>query len=146
MATPSDVRQINAFQVIFAEQNIYFNTENLAAEVEASVAKYAPKRDQYDVQVEEFPEATQEEDERHSSLVYLCDKMPDMAPNLSFLKISKRANRLSYQQRLDPCNNLRKTSWSALDEDLYSPFDSQSNTGGGGQGQRKKFYKRAKAD
>ena len=95
-AIGADVDVLNGLQVISANNNLYFNDGSQSTVVEALASRYAHLRQDDPVVLDEL---SSDENPQHS-LAHGYDQTPNVGLNLSFLRIKRRAGRLSISKRL----------------------------------------------
>ena len=96
MPTESDVEVLNSLQVISASKNLYFNDGNKSAVVQDIASQYAHLRQDDPTRLDEFSS----DDNQQRSLAIAYDQTPNVGLNLSFLRVKRRAARLSISKRL----------------------------------------------
>ena len=94
--TETDVEVLNGLQVISANNNLYFNDGRKSTAVEDITSKYAHLRQDDPTVLDQF---SGDENPQHS-LVHSYDQTPNVGLNLSFLRVKRRADRLSISKRL----------------------------------------------
>ena len=99
--TETDVEALNGLQVISASNNLYFSDVGQSCDVEKLTSTYAQFRQSDPVLLDEY---SSDQDSQHS-LVVTFENTPNISLNLSFLRVKRRADRLSISKRLK--NQLR---------------------------------------
>ena len=94
--TETDVEILNSLQVISASKNLYFNDGSKSAVVQDLASQYAHIRQDDPTTLEEW---SSDENSQHS-LIHAYDQTPNVGLNLSFLRVKRRAARLSISKRL----------------------------------------------
>ena len=92
----SDIDSINAFQILFANTNVYFSDWKLKDRLRNLALKKRPLRSTDATVLEEF----ESDDDGNDSLLHLYTETPDLSLNLSFLQVKKRADRVSIGKRI----------------------------------------------
>ena len=94
--TETDVENLNSLQVISASKNLYFNDGSKSAVVQDLASQYAHIGQDDPTTLEEW---SSDENPQHS-LIHAYDQTPNVGLNLSFLRVKRRAARLSISKRL----------------------------------------------
>ncbi len=96
LPTEADVAVLNGLQVISANNNLYFNDGNESAVIQNLASHYAHLRQDETIILEEW---SSDENPQHS-LIHSHGQTPNVGLNLSFLRVKRRADRLSMSKRL----------------------------------------------
>lgn len=94
--TETDVDVLNGLQVISANNNLYFNDWRQSTAIEDLVSRYTHLRQHDPTVLDEF---SSDENPQHF-LTVSYDQTPNIGLDLSFLRIKRRASRLSLPKRL----------------------------------------------
>ena len=94
--TEADAEVLNGLQVISATNNLYFNDENKSTVVQDLASRYVHLRQEDPTRLEEW---SSDENQQHS-LAIAYDQTPNVELDLSFLRVKRRAARLSISKRL----------------------------------------------
>ena len=92
----TDIEGLNSLQVISAIRNLYFDDGNKSIAVENLASKYAHLRQDNPTTLEQFSSDENPQD----SLLHGYDLTPNVGLNFSFLRIKRRASRISISKRL----------------------------------------------
>ncbi len=94
--TEADVEALNGLQMISASNNLYFSDVGQSHSVENLTSKYAHFRQSTHIVLDEF---SSDENPQHF-LAHSFEQTPNVGLNLSFLRIKRRADRVSVSKRL----------------------------------------------
>ncbi|MDE2823084.1 MAG: DUF4238 domain-containing protein [Chloroflexota bacterium] len=94
--TEADVEALNGLQVISASNNLYFRDDWQSCAIEKLASKYAQFRQSDPIVLDEL---SSDQNPQHF-LVHSFEQTPNVGLNLSFLRIKRRADRLSLSKRL----------------------------------------------
>ena len=96
-ATNNDIESLNLFQVISAEDNLYFSEWDEKDKIKKLVAQSESVDSLDDIQEKEYAEVGNEDKSR---IIQTFELVPNMKLNLSFLKVRREASRIPNKSRI----------------------------------------------
>ena len=93
----SDIDQLNLFQLLSAERNVYFSTWEQRKDIE----RLLPALERIKVADPQTVREFQQDDDPNSSLLAMFERMVDMSLDLSFMTVESRADQIPLYRRAD---------------------------------------------